>query len=134
MIKSNQNDWLKPYIVMNTELRQKAKNNFEKDFFKLMNNSVFRKTIENVKKYRDIKLIAIERRRSLLVLQPNYHRTKFFTENKLAIEMKKTQVLMNKPVYLVLSIFDLNKTEMYEFWHDYVKPNTVKMQNIVFWI
>ena len=48
--------------------------------------------------------------------------------------MKKTQVLMNKPVYLVLSIFDLNKTEMYEFWHDYVKPNTVKMQNIVFWI
>ena len=122
MIKSNQNDWLKPYIVMNTELRQKAKNNFEKDFFKLMNNSVFRKTIENVKKYRDIKLIAIERRRSLLVLQPNYHRTKFFTENKLAIEMKITQVLMNKPVYLVLSIFDLNKTEMYEFWHDYVKP------------
>ena len=119
---------------MNTELRQKAKNNFEKNFFKLMNNSVFRKTIENVKKYRDIKLIAIERRRSLLVLQPNYHRTKFFTENKLAIEMKKTQVLMNKPVYLVLSIFDLNKTEMYEFWHDYVKPNTVKMQNIVFWI
>ena len=73
-------------------------------FFKLMNNSVFRKTMENVRKHRDIKLVTTERRRNYLVLEPNYHTTKFFTEKLLAIEMKKTETLMNKPVYLGLSI------------------------------
>ena len=91
---------------MNSKLRQKAKNNFEKDFFKLMNNSVVEKTMENVRKYRNIKLVTTERRRNYLVLEPNYHTTKFFTENLLAIEMKKTQILMNKPVYLGLLILD----------------------------
>ena len=91
---------------MNTKLRQKAKNNFEKDFFKLMNNSVVEKTMENVRKYRNIKLVTTERRRNYLVLEPNYHTTKFFTENLLAIEMKKIQILMNKPVYLGLLILD----------------------------
>ena len=91
---------------MNTKLRQKAKNNFEKDFFKLMNNSVVENTMENVRKYRNIKLVTTERRRNYLVLEPNYHTTKFFTENLLAIEMKKTQILMNKPVYLGLLILD----------------------------
>ena len=105
---------------MNTKLRQKAKNNFEKDFFKLMNNAVFGKTMENVKKYRNIKLVTTERRRNYLVSEPNYHTTEFFTENLIAIEMRKTQILMNKPVYL--SILDLNKTVMYEFRYDYVKP------------
>ena len=104
---------------MNTKLRQKAKNNFEKDFFKLMNNAVFGKTMENVKKYRNIKLVTTERRRNYLVSEPNYHTTEFFTENLIAIEMRKTQILMNKPVYL--SILDLNKTVMYEFRYDYVK-------------
>ena len=107
---------------MNNKLRQKAKNNFEKDFFKLMNNAVFRKTMENVRKHRDIKLVTTERRRNYLVSEPNYHTTKFFTENLLAIEMRKTQILMNKPVYLGLSILDLSKTVIYEFWYDYVKP------------
>ena len=76
---------------MNTDLRKKAKNNFEKDFFKLMNNSVFGKTVENVRKHRDIKLATTERRRNYLVSEPNYHTTKFFTEHLLAIEMKKKQ-------------------------------------------
>ena len=107
---------------MNTKLRKKAKNNFEKDFFKLMNNAVFGKTMENVRKHRNIKLVTTERRRNYLVSEPNYHTTKFFTENLLAIEMRKTQILMNKPVYLGLSILDLSKTVMYEFWYDYVKP------------
>ena len=106
---------------MNTKLRQKAKNNFEKDFFKLMDNAVFGKTIENVRKYGDIKLVTTERRRSYLVSKPNYHTTKFFTENLLVIEMKKTQILMNKPVYLGLSMLELSKTVIYEFWYDYVK-------------
>ena len=74
---------------MNTDLRKKAKNDFEKYFFKLMNNAVFGKTMENVRKHRDIKLVTTERRRNYLVSEPNYHTTKFFTENLLAIEMKK---------------------------------------------
>ena len=122
VIKFNQKAWLKPYIDMNTKLRQKAKNYFEKDFFKLMNNAVFEKTMENVRKHRDIKLVTTERRRNYLVSEPNYHATKFFTENLLAIKMRKTQILMNKPVYLGVSILDLNKTVMYQFWYDYVKP------------
>ena len=89
LIIFNQKDWLKPCIDMTTELRQKAKNNFEKDFLKLMNNSVFEKTMENVRKYRDIKVVTTERRRNYLVSEPNYHTTKFFTENLLSIGMKK---------------------------------------------
>ena len=122
VIKFNQNAWLKPYIDMNTDLRKKAKNDFEKDFFKLMNNAVFGKTMENVRKHRDIKLVTTERRRNYLVSEPNYHTTKFFTENLLAIEMKKTEILMNKPVHLGLSILELSKISMHEFWYDYVKP------------
>ena len=92
VIKFNQNAWLKPYIDMNTDLRKKAKNDFEKDFFKLMNNAVFGKTMENVRKHRDIKLVTTKRRRNYLVSEPNYHTAKFFTENLLAIEGKKTEI------------------------------------------
>ena len=74
---------------MNTKQRQKTKNNFEKDIFKLMNNAVFGKTMENVRKYRDIKPVTTEKRRNYLVSESNYHTAKFFTENLLAIEMKK---------------------------------------------
>ena len=79
-----------------------------------MNNAVFGKTMENVRKHRDIKLVTTERRRNYLVSEPNYHTTKFFTENLLAIEMRETEILMNKPVYLGLSIQELSKT-MYDF-------------------
>ena len=87
MIKFNQKAWLDPYIKMNTE-GNITKNDFEKDFFKLMNNAVFGKTIENVKKHKDIKLVTAKRRKNYLVSEPNYHTTKFFTENLLVIEMK----------------------------------------------
>ena len=107
---------------MNTELRKEAKNEFEKYFFKLVNNSVFEKTMENVRKHRDIKLATTDRRRNQLVLEPNYHTTKYFSENLLATEMKKTKVKMNKPIYLGMSILDISKTLMYEFLHDYVQP------------
>ena len=79
-----------------------------------MNNSVFGKTMENVIKHRDSKLVITERRRNYLVPEPNYHTTKFFMENLLALEMKKTEILMNKPVYLGLSILELSKILMYE--------------------
>ena len=87
-----------------------------------MNNSVFGKTMENVRKHRDIKLVTTEKRRIKLVSEPNYHTTKQFSENLLAIEMKKAKVKMNKPLYLGMSILDISKTLMYEFWYDYVKP------------
>ena len=100
---------------MNTKLRAEARNDFEKDFFKLMNNSVFRKTMENVRNHRDIKLVTTDERRNKLVSEPNYHTTKYFSENLLAIEMRKTKILMNKPVYLGQAILDISKTLMYEF-------------------
>ena len=78
--------------------------------------------MENVRKHRDIKLVTTEEKRIKLVSEPNYHTTKQFSENLLAIEMKKTKVKMNKPVYLGMSILDISKTLMYEFWYDYIKP------------
>ena len=87
-----------------------------------MNNSVFGKTMENVRKHRDIKLVTTEEKRIKLVSGRNYHTTKQFSETLLAIEMKKTKVKMNKPIYLGMSILDISKTLMYEFWYDYVKP------------
>ena len=95
---------------MNTKLRQKSKNDFEKDFFKFMINAVFKKTLEKVRKHRNIKLVTTERRRNYLVSEPNYDSKIFFIESLLAIEMRKTQILMNKPAYLGLSILDLSKT------------------------
>ena len=99
---------------MNTTIRTEPKNDFEKDFFKLMNNSVSGKTMENVRKHRDIKLVTTDKRRNQLVSEPNYKRQK-----------KQIKVKMNN-VYLGLSILEISKTLMYEFWYDYIKP---KYQN-----
>ena len=108
---------------MNTKLRTKPENIFEKYFFKLMNNSVFGKTMENVRKHRDIKLVTADKRRNQLVATPNYYTTKWFSECLSAIEMKKIKAKMNKLVYLGLSILEINETLMYEFCYDYIKPN-----------
>ena len=107
---------------MNTELRKQAKNDFQKDFYKLMNNAVLGKTMENIRKHRDIKLVTTDKKRNQLVSEPNSHTTKWFSEKLLATEMKNTKVKMNKPVYLGLSILEFSKTLMYEFWYDYMKP------------
>ena len=140
----NQKEWLKPYIHMNTELRKVAKNyfekdlfklmnnsvDFEKDLFKLMNNSVFGKTMENIRKHRDIKLVTTDKKRSKLVSEPNYHTINLISEDLSIIEMKKTKIKMNKLIYLDLSILEISKTLMYEFWYDYMKPkyaNNVKL-------
>ena len=113
---------MKPYIDVNTKLRKEAKNDFEKDFSKLMNNSVFGKTMKNVRHHRAIKLVTTNERRNKLVSEQNYHTTKHISENFLVIEMKKTEVTMNKPVYLGQAILDISKTIMYEFCFDYIKP------------
>ena len=107
---------------MNTELRKTAKNDFEKDFFKLRNNSVFEKTMENVRKHRDIKLVTTDKKRRKLVSEPNYHTMNYISENLSILEMKRTKVKMNKLVYLGLSILEISKLLMYEFWYDYMKP------------
>ena len=86
---------------MNTNLRKKEKNDFERDFFKFMNNAVFGKTIKNMRKHKK-KSVTPERRRNYLVSEPNYHTTKFFTKYLLGIEMKRMQIPVNKPVYLRL--------------------------------
>ena len=122
VLKFNQKAWLKRCIDMNTNLRRKAKNNFEKGFFKLMNNAVFGKTMESVRKHRNIKLVTTERRRNYLVSETNYHTAKFFTENLLTKEMRKTHILMNKSIYLGLLTLYLSKSVMYEFWYVYVNP------------
>ena len=122
VIEFNQEAWLKPYIDMNTELRKLSRNDFEKDLFKLMNNSVFGKTMENIRKHRDIKLVTTNRKRSKLVSEPNYHTINLISEDLSIIEMKKTKVKMNKPIYLGLSILEISKILMYEFWYDYMKP------------
>ena len=110
VIKFNQNVCLKSYIDMNTKLRKKAKNNFEKGFFKLMNNAVFGKTMKNVSKHRNIKIVTKEKRRNHFVSAPTYDTTKCLkAKTLLSIGIRKLQVLTNKPVYLGLSILDLVK-------------------------
>ena len=122
--------FLKPYIDKNTSLRALAKNNFEKDFFKLMNNSVFGKTMENIRNRVNVKLVDSGEQLKKLVAKPNYNSRKIFNENLVSVHMKKTSLTMNKPVYLGMSILDLSKTVMYDFYYNYIKPkygNRVKL-------
>ena len=118
IIEFNQKAWLKPYIDMNTELKKAAKNGFEKDLFKLMNNSVFWKTMENIRNHRNIKLVTADKKRSKFVSEPNYHTINLISEYLSIIEMKKTKIKMSQPIYLGLSILEISKTLMYKFWYD----------------
>ena len=122
VLQFNQEAWIKPYIDMNIKLRKEAKNDFEKDFFKLMINAVFGKPMENVRKHRDIKLVTTDKRRNQLVSEPNYHAIEMCSENLVAIEMRKIKVKMNKSIYLGKAILDISKILMYEFWYRYLKP------------
>ena len=122
IIEFNQKAWLKPYIDMNTELRKLVKDDFEEDLFKLMNNAVFGKTMENIRKHRDIKLVTTDKKGSKLVSEPNYHTMNYISKDLSIIEMNKTKIKMNKPIYLGLSILDISKRLKYEFWYGYMKP------------
>ena len=114
--------WLKPYIDLTTELRKNAKNEFEKDFYKLKMNSIYGKTVQNDRKHRVIKLVITEYKRNKLASEPNYHSTKCISKNLLVMGMKKIEVKINKPIYLGQAVVDLSKTFMFEFWYDYLKP------------
>ena len=122
VIKFEQSAWLKPYIIKNTELRKAGKNEFEKDFFKLMNNSVFGKTMENIRNHKNIKLVTNEHKYNKYTMKPNFKDDVWFSENLMVVEMGKTEITMNKPVYLGQAILDLSKMVMYEFHYDYMKP------------
>ena len=122
-IKFVESEWLKPYIEKNTNLRTKAKNNFEKDFYKLMNNSVFGKTMENIRNRVDVKLVNTKEKLRKLVAKPNLKGPpKIFSEDFVTVQMKRTSLKMDKPVYLGMCILDLSKTIMYEFHYKYIKP------------
>ena len=122
MIEFDQSAWLKPYIDFNTRLRTGAKNDFEKDFFKLMNNSVFGKMMENIRKHKDIKLITNAEDYLKNVMRPNFKSGVLFGENLMGCEMSKVKVVMNKLVYLGQAILDLSKIIMYEFHYNYMIP------------
>ena len=131
-IKFIECDFLKPYIDMNTNLRTQAKNNFEKDFFKLMNNAVFGKTMENIRNRVNVKLTTTGEQFKKLTAKPNYESRKIFNKNLVSVHMKKTSLTMNKPVYLGMSILDLSKTLMFDFHYKYIKPKYGKQAKLLF--
>ena len=131
-IKFIECDFLKPYIDTNVKLRTQAKNDFEKDFFKLMNNSVFGKTMENIRNRVNVKLVDTGEQFKKLAAKPNYESRKIFNKNLVSVHMKKTSLTMNKPVYLGMSILDLSKTVMFDFHYKYIKPKYGKQAKLLF--
>ena len=132
-IKFVESEWMKPYIDKNTNLRAMAKNNFEKDFFKLMNNSVFGKTMENIRNRVDVKLVNTKEKLRKLVAKPNLRSPpKIFSENLVSVHMRKTSLLMNKPVYLGMCILDLSKIIMYDFHYNYIKSKYADKAKLLF--
>ena len=120
-VEFDQSPWLKEYIDFNTEMRKNAKNSFEKDFFKLMNNSVFGKTMENLRKRVNIELVTDEKRLNKLSAKPTYVSSKIFNENLVGVHTKKERLLLDKPSYVGMCILDLSKTHMYDFHYNYIK-------------
>ena len=131
-ISFEESAWLKPYIDLNTDLRAKASNDFEKDFFKLMNNSVFGKTMENIRNRVDIRLVTRKEQAKKLTSKPNYQHHTVFSKTLAAVHMKKVKLYFYKPVYLGMSILDLSKTLMYNFHYNYIKPKYGERAKLLF--
>ena len=118
--------------MINTELKKNTKNDFEKDFFKLMNNSVFGKTMEKKRNRVDVRLIIDRRKAKKLPSKPNFKHLTIFDKNLVAVHMKKTKILFNKPVYCGMAILDLSKTLMYDFHYKYIKPKYGEKAKLLF--
>ena len=131
-IKFEESQWLEKYIALNTKLRTAAANEFEKDFFKLMNNSVFGKTMENIRNRVDIKLVNDIKQTEKLSAKPNFNHCNIFSEDLVAIHMKNTRLVFNKPVYLGMCIVDLSKTLMYDFHYNYIKQKYGDKAKLIF--
>ena len=132
-IKFVESEWMKPYIDKNTNLRAMAKNNFEKDFFKLMNNSVFGKTMENIRNRVDVKLVNTKEKLRKLVAKPNLRSPpKIFSENLVSVHMRKTSLTMNKPIYLGMCILELSKIIMFDFHYNYIKSKYADKAKLLF--
>ena len=121
VLEFNQSPWLKQYIDFNTEKRKNAKNAFEKDFFKLMNNSVYGKTMENLRKRVDVRLITDEKKLLKMASKPTYVSSKIFNKDLVALHKIKETLTLNRPAYVGMCILDLSKTLMYDFHYNYIK-------------
>ena len=139
-IKFREEAWMRSYIELNTRLRANGKNDFEKDFFKLMNNSVFGKTMENIRNRVDVKLVNNRGAAEKLSAKPNFKHCTIFDENLVAIQMTRTKffqmtrtkLTFNKPVYCGMANLDLSKTLMYDFHYGYILPKYGKNQKLLF--
>ena len=121
VIEFQKSKWMMAYIMLNTRLRKDAKNEFKKDFFKLMNNSVFGKTMENIRNHKDIKLVTSDKKYLKYVMKPNFKGGHPYSKHLFAVEIGKAEITMNKPVHLGQAILDLSKNLMYEFHYDYMR-------------
>ena len=132
MLEFDQSPWLKQYIDFNTEKRKHAKNAFEKDFFKLMNNSVFGKTMENLRKRVVVRLVTDEKKLDKLTSKPTYVSSKIFNENLMAVHKVKETLTLNRPAYVGMCILDLSKTLMYDFHYNYIKKKYGNRARLLF--
>ena len=132
VLQFDQSPWLKQYIDFNTQKRTYAKNSFEKDFFKLMNNSVFGKTMENIRKRVDVRLVTSKEKLLKLSSKPTYVSSKIFNENLVAVHKIKETLTMNRPAYIGMCILDLSKTLMYDFHYNYIKQNYGNKAKLLF--
>src|SRR3984957_1521664 len=127
VLSFDQIPWLEPYISLNLKLRKQAKNNFEKDFFKFMNNSIYGKTIENVQKHINVKLLPLrngkdkdERTLTNYIRKPSFKYAQSLGNELIGIYMGKSEVILNKPIIVGAAVLGLSKLRMYEFWYDYI--------------
>ena len=132
MLEFNQSPWLKQYIDFNTEKQKHAKNSFEKDFFKLMNNSVFGKTMENLRKRVDVRLVTNEKKLDKLTSKPTFVSSKIFNKNLMAVHKVKETLTLNRPAYVGVCILDLSKTLMYDFHYNYIKKKYDNRARLLF--
>lgn len=124
VLKFKQSDWLKPYIEYNTQFRTKASNDFEKNLYKLMNNAIYGKTMENVRNYSNVKLLTKWEGRygaEAQIAKPNFKSSTVFDENFVAIELNRAEIYLNKPIYIGVCVLDISKTKIYDFHYSYMK-------------